>query len=243
MVRWKLPRVVLWKLVLFWICAQPARTQAGGVRVYSDPVGDTFGVGTVQQDITQIASNLTATDLTFTVTFADPIFAPSAADARSVVGFLDIDLDRNPATGVTDADSNFAIARGIAAKSGLGVESFFDLFSEINTPGSVDLVDAASLSVIGSAPISFDAKSFSITVSLAVLGGDGLVNYGVIAGTFQEATDEARNPGLPPATTAGVPEPSSLALLAGSIGCLVIVWPLRRCIVRPRAVLGGPAPQ
>jgi hypothetical protein len=201
---------------------------------YPDPLGDTFGVGPVQHDITSIGSNLTATNLTLTVTFADPIFAPSAAESRSVVGFLDLDRDRDAATGVTDADTNFTMARGVAAKSGLGVESFFDLFSEINTPGLVDLVDAASLNVIGSAPITFDTNSFSISASLAVLGDDGFLNYGAIVGTFSEATDEARNPGLDPATTgplSAVPEPSGLLMAVTAVAC----WCMGHIFLRTRS--------
>src|SRR5262249_15632013 len=152
--------------------------------------GDTFGVGPVQHDITSMGSDLTATDLTFTVTFADPIHSPSAADALSVVGFLDLDLDRNAATGATGADSGFTSARGVAVKSGLGIEAFFALFSEIGAPGSVDLVDAATFGVIGSAPNTFGTNSFSITAPLSLLGGNGLVNFGVIVGTFLEETDE-----------------------------------------------------
>jgi len=206
-------------LILLSLSTPPSRA---GI-VYPDPVGDTFGVGPVQHDITSIGSTLTATDLIFNVTFADTIAPASAASPLSVVGFLDIDIDRNPATGVTDADSGFTIARGgVPAKSGLGVEVFLDLFSESATPGSVDLVNVGTLTAIGSAPITFDPHSLSIDVPLALLGGNGQVNYGITVGTFDEATDEARNPGLSPATS--VPEPSSLVLLGGSVVCLAAVY-------------------
>lgn len=234
MIRLATPRWALLAVAWIGLVAGPSNVRADLTSLYADPVGDTFGVGPVQHDITSMASDLTTTDLTFTVTFANPIFAPSAADARSVVGFLDLDRDRNAATGTSAADSNFTIARGIAAKSGLGVEAFFDLFSEISTPGSVALVDAATFGVIGSAPITFTTNSFSITAPLSLLGGDGLVNFGVIVGTFLEATDEAQNPGLPPATTAAVPEPSGLSMVLIVAGCLAAVRAVRGRRGRPR---------
>ena len=93
MVRQAIPRSVLLVFTLLSFSTFRSSVRADLVISYPDPLGDTFGVGPVQHDITSIGSNLTATNLTLTVTFADPIFAPSAAESRSVVGFLDLDRE------------------------------------------------------------------------------------------------------------------------------------------------------
>lgn len=174
-----------------------------------DPVGDTFGTGTVQLDITSINATYTNTALTFTVNFAGQVFAPSLNNARSVVGFIDIDADRNPLTGVESATAFF----GPPPAPDLGVEYGIDLSVEADNPGFVDIFDAASGTTIGTAPISFGAMSFSVTVPLSLLGGsNGLVNYAAIFGTFDEPTDKAPN-GMTPATSAPVPEPATMLLL------------------------------
>ncbi len=196
-----------------------------GQMVFPDPEGDTVGVGTVQHDINSISATLSAPNLIFSVSFAGPILAPSATDAQSVVGFLDLDTDQDSMTGRTSGDADLVMARGVPAKSGLGVEFFLDLFSELLHPGSVDVVDATTLLPTGAAPIAFGASSFAVSVPLALVGGDnGLVHYGVIVGTFLEPTDEARDAGLSPAFSTEepggsiVPEPSA-QVLAG-IGAL-----------------------
>src|SRR5262249_40517050 len=65
----------------------------------ADPVGDTFGSGPVQLDITSIDAVGAAGTLTFTLTFANTISPASSAAANSIFGFIDIDVDRNPLTG------------------------------------------------------------------------------------------------------------------------------------------------
>lgn len=192
--------------------------------VFSDPAGDTFGTGPIQQDILSVGSSLSATSITFDVTFAGLIAAPSTGNPRSVLGYLDIDIDQNPLTGRSPTDVAFTIARGGAAvRSGLGIEYFLDFFGEIATPGSLALVDAQTLQRVADVPITLASTSFSVNVPLSLLDGDdGLVHYGVVLGTFVEVTDEARNAGLPPATSEMIPEPAGVALFAaGFFGLLL----------------------
>src|SRR5262245_3688051 len=80
-----------------------------------DPIGDTSGA----YDIVSINSTLTTNDLTIEVTFT-----PSSADPWLVVGFVDIDVDQNPATGTTSTDAGFTASRGAPVPGGLGIEVY-----------------------------------------------------------------------------------------------------------------------
>src|SRR4051794_40171101 len=67
--------------------------------VISDPAGDTFGVGSVQLDITSADAIVSGTSLTFILTFQNAIRPASALVTNSLYGFIDIDADRNASTG------------------------------------------------------------------------------------------------------------------------------------------------
>ncbi|MCI0463080.1 MAG: PEP-CTERM sorting domain-containing protein [Gemmataceae bacterium] len=182
----------------FLLLAAPAL--AGSI--FPDPVGDTFGSSPVKHDITAIGSTVTATSLVLQVDFAGPIAAPSTS-ADGVVGFILLDTDQNPSTGMTMLPSSFG-----PMHENLGVEYFVDLFTELFTPGLVEVVDVSTGFATGTAPITFGPQSLSVDVDLALLGNDdGLVNFGVTVGTIVDASDMAPN-------VSAIPEPGSLALLA-----------------------------
>jgi hypothetical protein len=82
MIRLATPRLALLAVAWLGLFASPSSVRADLTSVHADPMGDTFGVGPVQHDITSIGSGLTATDLTITVTFADPIHASSGESER-----------------------------------------------------------------------------------------------------------------------------------------------------------------
>lgn len=199
-------------LLLFTCFWHAAEARADAV---IDPTGDTFGAGSVRHDMTSVNATFAGSSLTFTVNFAGQIYAPSALNARSVYGFIDIDADRNPATGAEPFVNIFGPGPVIA----LGDEFALDLFSEEFQAGRVDVLNAVS-DVVGTAPITFGANAFSVTVPLALLGGsNGLINYGVVVGTFGEATDRAPN-GTLPATSTPVPEPATMLLLGTGLAAV-----------------------
>lgn len=174
-----------------------------------DPVGDTYGTGAVQLDITSVSAIYSNTSITFTINFSGPVFAASAFNARSVYGFIDIDVDQNPATGVDSLTGFYSPP----PDTNLGVEYNIDIGLEEFTPGFVDVFNAATGVTTGFAPITFSVNSLSINVPLAFLGGDsGLVNYAAVIGTFDEPTDRVPN-GAAPATSAPIPEPATMLLL------------------------------
>jgi len=200
----KLTRLLPALLVFLCLSSNEARAD-----LIVDPTGDTFGTGAVQLDITSINATFSGSNITFSVFFSGPISAPSALAPNSVGGFIDIDTDQNTATGDVPFINVFSPGPPIA----LGQDFFVELFSETIHPGSVDVFRTLPDTVVGTAPIVFTSTSFSVTVPLALLGNDnGLLNYGVIIGTFAEPTDRAPN-GTAPATSQPIPEPTTMLLL------------------------------
>lgn len=211
-----------------------------------DPTGDTFAVdssGCDSQpsgvdvcvshhqiyDLTSINAVVEGSSLVFGATFAssNTIIAPSTNDPNMLGGYIDIDADQNPLTGYQSWSDYLAgtgmIAPGVylpgtpTSPSGLGIEYYVDLYSEINHAGMVEIWDGSGMNMLGLAPILYGSDSFKITVPLILLGGDdGLVNYDVLVGNEYGPTDIAQNPdliaaGALPAASV-IPEPSSVAL-------------------------------
>jgi hypothetical protein len=181
--------------------------------VFPDLIGDTFGAGPVQHDITSVHTTLGPMDLHFVLMTLGPIAPASAFAPHSIVGSIDLDTDKDAGTGAPPQAGLF----GPPPAPVMGDEFFVDLFSEAFHPGLVDITNAVTLSPVGVVPIMYGPTSFSLTIPLAMIGDDGLLNYAAIVGTFSEPTDEIPN-GTEPLMTAAagagvVPEPTSLALL------------------------------
>jgi hypothetical protein len=182
--------------------------------VYQDPQGDTFGHGSVQLDISSIDAQFNKTYLVFKTSFYTPILPPHLNAPNSVVGFIDIDSDRNPATG---AQSFIDIFKPLSyPPSGLRDEYFISIFYETGNPGNVGVFTALSGSFVGTAPITFTANSYTISVPLTLIGGSGFVNYGTIIGTFLEPTDLAPN-SCCAASEPMVPPPKTILSLSPTV--------------------------
>jgi hypothetical protein len=201
--------------------------------IFSDPVGDAVG-GLPAHDILSVAGVVTpGVDITITVTFGAAVSAPSGGDAATLVqGFIDLDTDQNTTTnGATD----YGAARGLAGKSGLGVDFYLDLTSEaftfdhVGLPGFVDVYETMGNTIVGTAAISYSGAlggpphTYAVTIPLSLLGGDdGLLDAGVFAANIAPGiTDEA-----PDAVASVVPEPASGTLLA--IGGMALLGYYRR---------------
>ena len=199
---------------------------------FTDPTGDTFGPGPVQVDITSYDATYSGGSTTFTIHFAGPISAASAAVADSLYGFIDLDLDKDAKTGGTASFPgvtspiaggnnwiNYYIAQGAIGGPtvALGDEAFVDLGSEANHAGSVDVLDATTGAVLASVAIAYTSHSVSLTIPLVGSVGSPSIAFDLLVGTSLELTDRATNGGVAdlstPSTTPAVPEPSSLALL------------------------------
>jgi hypothetical protein len=233
-------------IVVSIVAASPA---SAGLLV--DPTGDTFDplhVGAPLQDITTYgAFTDVATGMTrFIVNFNNHIDPASAFVADSLVGYIDIDTDKNPATGGNapwgkdlvggnDWINYFTAPNpGVPAIPGnatiqMGDEYFVDLFSEGSHPGFVDVIRTSDNSVFSTVPITYSAQG--ITLSVPVVGtGDGSFRFDLLMGTYSEMTDRAPNGTV--ASLSSIPEPGGLVLLGSGLAGLAAGLGHRR---RPRS--------
>jgi hypothetical protein len=182
-------------------------TAPGSDPVSFDPTGDAdVPASSSGPDIISTGARFDGGSLTFTVSFAEEVFPASFRNARSVIGFIDIDTDQNPATGATPI-----VDRSSLPRMNLGVEFQIDLVSESSHPGFVDVRSRVGGVAVGRVPILFTDNSFRVTVPLALLGDDnGLVNYGVAMGVFGFGpTDRVPNGAVP---IMSVPVPELIAI-------------------------------
>lgn len=182
--------------------------------VIPDPKGDVRDPSApVQNDIISTSATYDRASLTFTINFAEHVFPPNTNDPRSLIGFIEIDSDQNPATGEPPIVNAFG-----PPKMDMGVDFQISLISESIRPGTVEMrsKQAGGIAIVGRVPIVFTDKSLSVIVPLALLGSDnGLVNYAVGVGEYEiGATDRAPNTVLP-VTSVSVPELIAIDNCAG----------------------------
>lgn len=189
-------------------------TAPGSNPVVLDPVGDVRNPSSpLQNDIVSSKATFDSGSITFTVSFADKVFAPSSASERRLTGAIQIDTDQNPKTGRRP----LIFIQG-APEMNLGVEYEINLFSESWHPGFVEIQSEVPYVdyVAGVAPILFTDNSFTLTVPLVMLGGvNGSVSYSVAVGVANvDMTDRLPN-GVAPAASVAVPELIAIDNCAG----------------------------
>jgi hypothetical protein len=174
----------------------------------------------------------------FTLTFSNPtIEGLSSGNDDAVYGFINLDTDRNLATGVTGAfldSSGFEPGFGQHSPGTQGIDAYINLSSEGDplhgAPGLVDLVSTNGFTPIDTIAVTYmnQAGSVPSTLTLSIPLSDFSSNqislldtgdFSVSVGNLTNATDF-----LPSA--AAVPESSSPGLLAA--GVLLSVLASRR---------------
>lgn len=152
-----------------------------------DPNGDTLAPG---PDLTALSACQSATTLTIRLDFASPIVEPPSGDLNVVLGYVDIDLDRNVATGVSSELENVP-----GAAPGLGVELRLTLFAYDPEAGvaPMRIIDTGDEVPV---PVVFDAQSVTFTVPLPLGDAPSGVNLGTVVGNAEDATDLAPNLGF-----------------------------------------------
>lgn len=176
-----------------------------GDPIIDDPLGDHItSLGNAIVDIVMVEGGTDGTDVTLKVTFS-----PDTVMSQ-VVGFIDLDTDRNPATGIPP-NANIYIAGTL---QDIGVDFFLSLF---NLPfgGPVDVLNAITGVLVGSGPATIVGQALEITVPLTMLGGgNGTMHVGMVLGNFSQPTDAAPNVGhgtiLPPGRAIISPGSSTL---------------------------------
>ncbi|MGB2694263.1 MAG: flexitail domain-containing putative surface protein [Dehalococcoidia bacterium] len=152
-----------------------------------DPTGDTFGAETFQPNITLVSGSVDATTLYLTVQFSSPISPADAGNGMEVLGFIDFDTDRNPATGsISGADAFCVDPPGMPGS---------DVLAALGNVagGQLPMIDPSDASTIDTVPITFGGTSFTAAIPLADLGGDRSFDANMVLGSFDEPTDCAPN--------------------------------------------------
>ena len=191
------------------------------------------------------------TNYTFNLTFANPtIEGPSSGNNDAVYGFINMDTDKNAATGVTGAflDSNsFEPGFGHFSPSFQGIDAYINLSSEGDplhgAPGLIDLVTTNGFNPIDTVPVTYTNQvgstpstlSFSFPLSDFSNNHIPLLDTGtfsVIVGNVNNATDF-----LAPSI---VPEPGSLILVAAGMSLTLLTEAAR---LRGKVRVRRPAPR
>jgi hypothetical protein len=165
-----------------------------GTGAVSDPAGDTFETsasdGLVPPDLVSFSAMVSGGSVTIQLDFAQPVAPATSQSPNVVVGFIDIDIDQNPATGNQATADSYRTDGG---STGTGVDYSILLFPDIE--GRFAVLDVQSVDV-GSASAQFTGNSIIVTVPLSVLGGDdGAMDLSTTVGTIPEPTDYAPNVG------------------------------------------------
>ena len=193
-----------------------------------DPEGDTFGDGPMTSDIhdiKSIESVVVGANLEITIDFFGFVFPASSLDPLAVYGFIDLDTDQDAGTTGFNSQGVFGSHQTFftTTSSGLGIEYYIDLndiHMPIPNPLMVSVVEAATNTEVGLAPISFTTQSLTVIVPLATLGGDdGSINFGAIVGDVDHFSDAA----------SVIPEPASLLVWLGlAAACVGLHFRRRR---------------
>src|SRR5688572_12931721 len=178
-----------------------------------DPLGDSIAITPGYPDITSIETTLTNSAITFVITFADTIvpFPPMLPITPNMVApRIDLDTDQNPLTGFTPVTNGLTVSRGYPPVD-LGVEFVIAAGSSV-APFDATGIDSPTNHVAFVVPngVAYGPDFLSITIPLAPLQDDGLMNYSaVVFGGFAVVSDRAPNGTIPFVT---VPEPSAFLL-------------------------------
>jgi len=206
-------------------CALSLNSALANASLVMDIGGDAVMGSSATYDILSIDALYTATDITFLVNLTSNPLAPSVVGNSGLGGFIDIDIDNNPSSGITANIDNLAAPFG---NTGLGMEYSLNLFSEANHAGFVDVKDPIYATTT-TAPITYGTNMFFIKVPLLQLGNDdGLVNYTVAVGDQLNATDQAVDAGGIAASSSLAPVPIPAAVWLFGSGLLGLIGVARR---------------
>jgi hypothetical protein len=183
--------------------------QAAVVAPGPDPQGDTFNGD--EHDILSMNAGLDGTDLVVTITFLNPITAPSTFVGNQLFGLIAIDLYTTVPVDLESALSQ--LHGGVQSPMPAGIEYYIDLSTEGDlgfglAPGEVAVIDSFPQD-IGIAFATYASNSVTVRVALSLLGNPDVVNgnvaVGAVVGGPTLASDQV------PGALAAVPEPASLS--------------------------------
>ncbi len=168
----------------------PAAFSAIGQAEVSDPAGDEFSTaasaGFVPPDIVRMTAWPEAGQLHVEIEFVEDVVSDDVGGPNVVAGFLDIDADQDPNTGVASNTDFFRIDGG---STGMGMDFCVIMF--MGGTGTYTVADAA-FNPTGTIVPFFNGKVLTMWIPLSMIGGDdGLVDLAMVVGTVPEPTDTA----------------------------------------------------
>jgi subtilisin family serine protease len=147
--------------------------------IITDPEGDGGSV-----DLVSVRAGADSSEITMELVYA------SEADAAEGVGYVFLDVDQDPDTGVPA--EFFA---GLPTQD-VGLEFFVDLFLTHDPTPVVLIVDAETFEIMAEAPARVEGDTIGFDVPLEAIGGDdGFVNTALVTGDFFQPTDWAPDEG------------------------------------------------
>ena len=160
-------------------------------RTVDDPVGDVFGTGGTQWDLTALAVEHDVGGITARLDFTADVLSPMSGDTSAIIGVLELDLDQREASGGESVLDHFRHDGGAA---GMGVDATVDL-SLYAADSSVAVYDTL-VNVVGRVKPVFSGHSITIRIPAAMVGNDdGLLYAAVIIGSTKGPTDFAPQSG------------------------------------------------
>jgi plastocyanin len=157
----------------------------------TDPVGDTFGTGGVQWDLTAFTVSHDSGGVTAQLDFSTDVLSPVSGDTSAIIGYVEFDLDQDTVSGGGSVVDEFRNNRGSAA---LGVDATVDL-TLYGADSTVAVYDTL-LNVVGRVKPVFDGHRITIRVPRALIGNDdGVLNAAAIVGSTRRPTDFVPNDG------------------------------------------------
>jgi hypothetical protein len=169
---------------------EPASFLTLGQALLVDPVGDSFGTAVTYTpvDIIQAKAWIEEGELQIRIWFTDFQFSGSQAGEEALVGYVDLDVDQDPATGALPFTDRL---RPRSGWTGLGVEFTVSL---LTTTGRFDVLDGNG-DVVGTVRGRFAGNTVRMWIPLELIDDDGLVDLAMIVGTVQEFSDIAPDHG------------------------------------------------
>ena len=145
--------------------------------VISDPEGDASGV-----DLVSVRAGSDSAEMTMELVYA--------TGADEGVGFVFLDVDQDPSTGLPAEAFN-----GLPSQD-IGMEYFVDLFFTHDPDPIVFIVDAITFDVVAETTARVDGDTIAFDVPLDAIGGDdGFINTALVTGDFFQPTDWAPDEG------------------------------------------------
>ena len=172
--------------------------------IIQDPEGDS---GVPNVDILRLDGGTHGATATLQIFFSD------AAAFGALLGYVHLDVDQNPLTGVPPGDWFGLPEQDIGADFVLVVESSSDVGPAVNVL-TLTLVDAVGRNVITNLPGEYVGTSILVAIPLSLLGqDDGLIDITMVMGDFAAPGDWAPSAGHGSIGTPAVPwictEPST----------------------------------